>query len=103
MTEAVAVDVRILDKDYRVACSPQEKTALVNSARFLDTKMREIRSSGKIIGSERIAVMAALNIAYELLRHRDDYDADINDVCVEVKKLQDKVEHALHKTPKSGA
>ncbi|MEK6748343.1 MAG: cell division protein ZapA [Pseudomonadota bacterium] len=103
MSEAVAVDMRILDKDYRVACTPQEKPALVNAARYLDSKMREIKDSGKIIGSERIAVMAALNIAYELLRHRDDHDVDLNLACVEIKKMQDKLEHALHLSPKGAA
>lgn len=58
--------VNILDKDYQVACPPEEKQALVQAAEELDQRMKAIRSSGSIIGLERIAVMAALNLCYEL-------------------------------------
>ena len=61
------VEVRILDKEYLVACPQEEQEALLRSARHLDTKMREIRASGKVFGTERIAVMAALNITNEML------------------------------------
>ena len=64
------VEVRILDKEYLVACPQEEQEALLRAARHLDTKMRDIRSSGKVFGTERIAVMAALNITHEL-RERD--------------------------------
>ncbi|HET8850377.1 MAG TPA: cell division protein ZapA [Marinobacter sp.] len=61
------VEVRILDKEYLVACPPEEQDALRRAAKHLDSKMREIRASGKVFGTERIAVMAALNITHELL------------------------------------
>ena len=61
------VEVKILDKEYLVACPQEEQEALLRSARHLDTKMREIRASGKVFGTERIAVMAALNITNEML------------------------------------
>ena len=64
------VEVRILDKEYLVACPQEEQEALLRAARHLDTKMREIRSSGKVFGTERIAVMAALNITHEALSRR---------------------------------
>src|SRR5690554_7723277 len=64
---STTVEVRILDKEYLVACPQEEQEALLRAARHLDTKMREIRSSGKVFGTERIAVMAALNITHELL------------------------------------
>lgn len=63
-----AASVNILDKEYLVACPESERSALHQSAALLDTKMREIRTSGKIHGLERIAVMAALNIAHEYLQ-----------------------------------
>ena len=69
MTKANTVNVHILDKDYCISCPPSERERLEESARYLHRKMREIRSTGKVIGTERIAVMAALNIAHELL-HR---------------------------------
>ena len=65
--QSTTVEVRILDKEYLVACPQEEQEALLRSARHLDTKMREIRASGKVFGTERIAVMAALNITNEML------------------------------------
>ena len=62
------VSVKILDKEYLVACPETEQAALTESAAYLDDKMREIRNSGKVHGLERIAVMAALNMAHEFLQ-----------------------------------
>jgi cell division protein ZapA len=63
--------VTILDKEYQVACPPEQQAELLLSARHLDEQMRAIRSTGKVIGLERIAVMAALNISHELLQTRN--------------------------------
>lgn len=68
MSEANTVTVKILDKEYQVACPQEQQTELIVSARYLDKQMRAIRDSGKVIGLERIAVMAALNISHELLQ-----------------------------------
>ena len=65
--QPTTVEVKILDKEYLVACPQEEQEALLRYARHLDTKMREIRASGKVFGTERIAVMAALNITNEML------------------------------------
>lgn len=65
--EMKQVPVRILGKEYVVACTTDETEELLESARLLDRKMREIRDGGKVIGTERIAVMAALNMAHELV------------------------------------
>jgi len=62
------VTVKILDKEYQVACPEEQEAQLVLSAKYLDKQMRGIRDTGKVIGLERIAVMAALNISYELLQ-----------------------------------
>ena len=74
MADADTVSVNILDRDYQVSCPPGEEEALRASARFLDQQMRQIRENGKVFGMDRIAVMAALNIANELLsnKHHDD-------------------------------
>ena len=61
------VTVTILEKDYEVACAPGEVDALKASARYVDRQMQSIRNSGKVIGLDRVAVMAALNIANEYL------------------------------------
>ena len=60
-----AVKVSILGKEYPIACSPKEKDELLASAQYLDQKMREIRDQGRIVGLDKIAIMAALNIAHE--------------------------------------
>ena len=64
---ATMLDVSILGREYRVACKESERDELMLAVQFLDVRMREIRDAGKIAGTERIAVMAALNITHELL------------------------------------
>lgn len=73
--EQVPVTVRILDKEYRVACGPHEQEELLDSARLVDRRMREMRQSGRIVGPDRIAVMAALNIAHELIQLRKSHSS----------------------------
>jgi cell division protein ZapA len=68
----VTLDVSLLGRDYKVTCRETERAQLMDAVVFLDRRMREIRETGKIAGSERIAVMAALNIAHDLLRARSD-------------------------------
>ena len=67
---SLTLDVSILGREYRVACKESEREELLQAVQFLDHRMREIRDSGKVAGTERIAVMAALNIAHEVLRVR---------------------------------
>ncbi|MEM1114091.1 MAG: cell division protein ZapA [Pseudomonadota bacterium] len=71
MSQPNTVTVTILDKEYQVACPEEQEAELVVSAKYLDKQMRGIRDSGKVIGLERIAVMAALNISHELLKSSD--------------------------------
>jgi len=90
------LNVHILDKEFLVACPEEEEISLRSSAQYLDKKMREIRDSGKVVGLDRIAVMAALNITHELLTNKDVKD-DINQsVSSRVKNIQEKIESALH-------
>lgn len=70
-TNSNTVTVSILEKDYQVACPAEERDALRRSASLLDERMRNIRASGNIMGLERIAVMAALNLCHELLQAQD--------------------------------
>ncbi len=93
--EPVLVTVRILDREYRVACPPEEREDLMASARHLDQLMREIRDSGKVIGLDRIAVMAALNMAHELLELRREREGLSERIGERVRALQAKVEEAL--------
>jgi cell division protein ZapA len=90
----VRVSVRILEKEYQVACLPEERSELLDSAEFLNGKMKDIRDAGNIIGLDRIAVMAALNLAHELLkRHRTE--ALESDVSERVRQMRERVESAL--------
>lgn len=91
----IPVSVHILDKEYLIACLPEEKEKLLASSRHLDMKMREIRDSGKIIGIERIAVMAALNITHELLDQRTSSISGSIATSRRFLRLQDKIETAL--------
>ena len=95
---AKAVTVHILDKEYLVSCTEDEKHDLIRSADYLDKKMREIRDSGKIIGSDRIAVMAALNISHELLTGNAQKPKIDDSIGSRIKGLQEKIEHALFKS-----
>jgi cell division protein ZapA len=70
MTTSKTINVTIMGRAFRVACPDDEREELLQSVSYLDKKMREIRDSGKVIGSERVAIMAALNITHELLTTR---------------------------------
>jgi cell division protein ZapA len=95
MTDRSArVSVRILEKEYQVACLPEERSELLDSAEYLNEKMREIRDAGNIVGLDRIAVMAALNLAHELLKIRGR-DAVDSDVSQKIRQLRERVEGAL--------
>lgn len=93
--ELSRVSIRILDKDYHVACPPDERADLLDSAELLDRKMREIREGGRVVGLDRIAVMAALNICNELLKVRQRGTTDVEDVAVRLKALRERVEASL--------
>jgi len=89
--QPTTVEVKILDKEYLVACPEEEQEALLRSARHLDSKMREIRASGKVFGTERIAVMAALNITNEMLE-RDTMSDAASSI---LNAMDDKLDTAL--------
>ena len=93
--EQIPVTVRILDKEYRVACGPQEQEGLLESARLVDRRMREMRQSGRIIGADRIAVMAALNIAHELIQLRQHQGAGESADSGRLSVLQRRLAGAL--------
>ena len=99
MTQQMAqVSVRILDKEYQVACRPEERTDLLDSAEILNTKMREIRDNGRVVGLDRIAVMAALNMANELI-HAQARDVQLEgDVSNRLRSISDRVVNVLSGT-----
>ncbi|EAQ96421.1 cell division protein ZapA [Congregibacter litoralis] len=87
---ASTFSVTILEKEYQVACPKDQQAELLLSARHLDEQMRAIRATGKVIGLERIAVMAALNISHELLQARNGVAAGDKDKATESNKTGDK-------------
>lgn len=101
MNDRIArVSIRILEKEYQVACPVEERTDLLDAAELLSGKMREIRESGAVMGLDRIAVMAALNLANELLKFKkggvDPDMAKINtDVVDRMRHLRERVESAI--------
>ena len=89
------VSVRILDKEYQVACPASERTDLLDSAEALNSKMLEIRDSGRVVGLDRIAVMAALNMANDLLHAQARDQLLEGDLSGRLKIISDRVESAL--------
>lgn len=93
-SDSGAIRISILDKEYLVACPEDEKDALLASAKLLSDKMREIRSSGKVVGMDRIAVMAGLNIAHEAIE--SGASAELSGYVAErCSKLNDRIEETL--------
>jgi len=89
------VSVRILDKEYQVACPASERTDLLDSAEVLNAKMLEIRDSGRIVGLDRIAVMAALNMANDLLHAQARDKLLEGDLSTRLKTISDRVDSVL--------
>ena len=89
------VTVRIVDREYRVMCTPEQRRTLMESALFLDQQMREIRDSGKISSMDKIAVMAALNLAEEVLKLRHQMHERRDQVDARVRDLADRLDRAL--------
>ena len=92
------ITIHILDKEYMISCSKEERHDLQRSADYLDTKMREIRDSGKIIGTDRIAVMAALNISHELLTQDGGTSQTDTSVGTRIRSIQEKIDDALYRS-----
>jgi len=95
MSDTTTVSVKILDKEYQVSCPREEVEALTASARHLDQQMRQIRETGKVFGLDRIAVMAALNIANELLQKREQLNSIQSEANGRARSLTDRIMVAL--------
>ncbi|MRX28070.1 cell division protein ZapA [Kangiella sp. HZ709] len=94
-SDIIPVNVSILGKEFQVASPEDEHQQLLQAATFLDKRMREIRESGKVLGIERIAVMAALNLSYELLNKSDTNPEQISIINNKMQQLSDKIESSL--------
>jgi len=95
MSQVRTVSVKLLDKEYAISCPDGAEAELIASADLLDSKMREIRDQAKLLGLERIAVMAGLNLAHELMQSGPSTAVDTE---VHLKRLADKIDAALEQT-----
>jgi cell division protein ZapA len=91
------VSERLLDREYQVACTAEERGDLLDSAEYLDARMREVRESGNVVGIDRIAVISALNIAHELIKLRRSGGAVDSDIGAKLRTLRERVESALER------
>ncbi|MBY0576472.1 MAG: cell division protein ZapA [Gallionellaceae bacterium] len=89
------IDIKILDRELRVACPEDERDELLDSVAYLDKRMREIRDAGKIVSVERIALMAALNITHELLSVKVGRGFDLADFKRRMDSMQAAIDGAL--------
>ena len=93
-TTATGCQIMILGKEYTVACPDEKKDELIAAASYLDANMRDIQQSGAVLGTERVAVMAALNITHDLLSLRSDSGLSL-EMESRIKKLRRNLEEAL--------
>ncbi len=98
MTEISTLTVNILDREFRVNCPKSEQQHLADSASALDMRMREIRDTGRVIGVDRIAIMAALNLASELLSTEDTSTETMEKVNQSINRMQEKIQQSLNET-----
>ena len=93
--KAKTLDVSIMDRNYRVTCADEEREALLAAVAYVDKKMTEIKTASKVAGTERVAVMAALNIANELLSIKIGSGFDIAELKRRMNLVQSKLDQAL--------
>ena len=98
--EPKTVDVNLLGRSYRVACEDHERDALTQAVAYLDAKMNEIRKNGKVMGTERIAVMAALNVAHELLSVKLGSGFDMGQAKTRLSAIESQLDAAIAKQEK---
>jgi len=91
------VSLNILGKEYKIACAKEEQEALIKSAQELDKQMRKIRDTGKVSGADRIAVLAALNLAHDLSSSDAKETSAPPDICTRLIDLRRKIENVLDK------
>lgn len=96
MTTPTTVSLNISGKEYRVSCSENEREGLESSARLLNEKMQSIKQSGRIVGLERIAVMAGLNIAHDFVTEGQKKTGTSLDISDKINALQNKLDFAVN-------
>jgi cell division protein ZapA len=87
--------VSIMGREFRVSCTEEEQKDLLKAVEFLNSKMKEIRDTGKVIGVERIAIMAALNITHEYLSTRTAGGFDVGEFKRRMNRMQATIDQAI--------
>ncbi len=87
-----AVNIRILDREYTIGVGPEERDGLIAAARLLDAKMREVRGNNRMAAVDRIAVLAALNIAHDLQQLRQEQEARDHEITHALRDLHRKLD-----------
>ena len=95
MSNTEPVNVHLLDREYTVGVAPDERSGLMAAAKLLDSRMREVRGSNRMAAVDRVAVLAALNLAHELQQLRDEQHARNRDVERTLQDLHRKLDAAL--------
>ena len=95
MSEAKSLQVMIMGREFRVACPEEEQAGLLEAVDYLNKKMLEIREGGKVIGLERIAIMAALNIAHELLTTKVGGGFDMGEIKRRMNRMEAVIDQAM--------
>ncbi|MBC7755747.1 MAG: cell division protein ZapA [Bdellovibrio sp.] len=94
MSAIKPIDVSIMGREFTVSCTDEERQGLLHAVNYLDKKMHDIRDSGKVVGVERIAIMAALNLSHEVLNTKTG-DIDIGDYKRRINAMQTQIDEAL--------
>lgn len=100
MSEATSLQITIMGRDFRVACREEEQAGLLEAVDYLNQKMLDIRDAGKVIGLERIAIMAALNISHEFLTTKVGDGFDIADFKRRINRMETVIDQAISEQPK---
>ena len=100
MSEAKSLQISIMGREFRVACPEEEQAGLLEAVDYLNKKMLEIRDAGKVIGLERIAIMAALNIAHEFLSTKIGGAFDMGEMKRRMNRIETVIDQAMSEQSK---
>ena len=100
MSEAKSLQIAIMGREFRVACPEEEQAGLLEAVDYLNKKMLEIRDAGKVIGLERIAIMAALNIAHEFLSTKVGGAFDMAEMKRRMNRMETVIDQAMSEQAK---
>ncbi|MFC5581662.1 cell division protein ZapA [Rhodanobacter terrae] len=99
MSSSEPVALRLIDREFLIACAPEERDGLLEAAGFLDRKMRELRANAKAPSFERLAVLTAISVTHEFLSLRKQHDGQERRLSDSLAALRSKLDAALESDP----